>query len=156
MVEHLNIATKILVISDTHNSQFGHTPAGSQHLQLPTPKVDVLLDWGDLTEVGGVSSFKKALKMLGGIDAELKLVITGNHDMELDKSYWEAQRDYDGTPEDPEDEDLAFQATTSPVAKQSVLTFLGGGTLVHPEERAEIHNLYFPLHTGLPRLGFCI
>lgn len=155
MAEHLSIATKFLVISDTHNFQFGDT-AGSQHLQLPTPKVDVLLYCGDLTEVGGVSSFNEALKMLGGIDAELELVIPGNHDMELDKSYWEAQRDYDGAPEDPEDHDLAFQAMTGPLAKQSVITFLGGGTLVHPEDRGETHDLYFPLHTGLLQLGFRI
>lgn len=37
--------------------------------------------------LGGVSSSRKALEMLGCIDAELKLVISGNHDLELDTSY---------------------------------------------------------------------
>jgi hypothetical protein len=33
---------------------------------------------------GGLSEHKRALKMLGSIDAELKLVIAGNHDLPLD------------------------------------------------------------------------
>ena len=41
--------------------------------------------------------------MLGKFGAELKLVIAGNHDLELDKTYWEAQRDDEGNPEDLED-----------------------------------------------------
>ena len=81
------VATTFLVISDTHNFEFANTAKTSQPLRLPTPKADVLLLCGDLTEVGGVSSFEKAMKMLGSIEAELKIVIAGNHDLELDKAY---------------------------------------------------------------------
>ena len=60
------MATNFLVISDTHNLRLDETTdEASRPLQLPTPKADVLLHCGDLTQVGGVSSFKKALKMLG-------------------------------------------------------------------------------------------
>ena len=120
------IATKLLVISDTHNFEFdGSAP---HPLQLPTPKVDVLLHCGDLTHCGGVSSFKKALKMLGSIDAELKLVIPGNHDLELDKQYWEAQVDYEGNPEDPQDHQLAVDVMTGPLAKDAGVIYLHEGT----------------------------
>ena len=122
------VATKFLVISDTHDFEFGDTPHGSQPLQLPAPKVDVLLHCGDLTQVGGVSSFKKALKMLGNIDAELKIVIPGNHDLELDKQFWEAQRDCDGTPEDPGDHDRAIDAMTGSLATEMGVSFLNEGT----------------------------
>ena len=124
------IETKFLVISDTHDFEFVDTVEASfsRSLQLPTPKIDVLLHCGDLTQLGGVSSFKKALRMLGSIDAELKLVIAGNHDLELDKIYWDAQRDDEGTPEDPEDHDLAVEAMTGPLAGEAGVTFLSEGT----------------------------
>lgn len=78
-----------MVISDTHNYKFDDA-VQTLSLQPPTPNADVLLHCGDLTEVGGISCFKKALKMLASVDAELKLVIPGNHDLEFDNSYWEA------------------------------------------------------------------
>ena len=76
MARNSTIATKFLVLSDTHNFEF--TVDTSQPLKLPTPKADVLLHCGDLTEVGGISSFTRALKMLGSIDAGLKLVMQGS------------------------------------------------------------------------------
>ena len=126
MAGNSTIATRFLVLSDTHDFEF--TADISQPLQLPTPKADVLLHCGDLTQVGGISSFKRALKMLGSIDAELKLVIAGNHDLELDKAFWAAQRDEEGKPEDPEDHDLAVKAMTGPLAADAGVTFLTEGT----------------------------
>ncbi|MCJ1387498.1 hypothetical protein MMC18_000341 [Xylographa bjoerkii] len=128
MAGHSTIATKFLIISDTHNFEFRNTAGDSQPLRLPTPKTDVLLHCGDLTQVGGVSSFKKALKMLGNIDAELKLIIPGNHDLELDRSYWEAQCDHEGIPEDPDDHILAVKAMTGPLAAEAGVTYLVEGT----------------------------
>lgn len=75
-----------LIISDTHGLDIHENEA--HPFCLPLPKVDVLLHCGDLTQVGGHGPFRKALKMLGEIDAELKLVIAGNHDLELDGEYW--------------------------------------------------------------------
>ena len=66
--------------------------------------------------------------MLGNIDAELKIVIPGNHDMELDKQFWEAQRDCDGTPEDPGDHNLAIEVMTGPLATEMGVSFLNEGT----------------------------
>ena len=129
MTGQSTITTNFLILSDTHDFQFDDTSAGeSIHFQLPTPKIDVVLHCGDLTQVGGVTSFKKALKMLGHIEAELKLVVAGNHDLELDREFWEAQRDDDGIPEDPKDHVLAVQAMTGPLAREAGVTFLHEGT----------------------------
>ena len=66
--------------------------------------------------------------MLGSIDAELKLVIPGNHDLELDKAFCEAQRNKEGKAEDPEDHDLAVKAMTGPLAADAGVTYLTEGT----------------------------
>ena len=120
------IATRFLILSDTHN--FELTTGTSQPFQLPTPKTDVFLHCGDLTQVGGISSFKLALKMLSSISAELKLVIPGNHDLELDKTFWSSQHDKEGNPKHPEDHDLAIKAMTGPLAAEAGVTFLNEGT----------------------------
>ena len=126
MAGNSSIATRFLVVSDTHDFDF--TAGTSQPLQLPTPKADVLLHCGDLTQVGGVASFKRVLKMLGRIDAELKLVIPGNHDLELDKTYWAARHNEESNPEDPDDHDSAVKAMTGPLAAEAGVTFLTEGT----------------------------
>ena len=116
------ILTSFLVMSDTHNFEFGDTSA---HSQLPLPKVDVVLHCGDLTHCGGSSSFKKALKMLGAIDAELKLVMAGNHDLDLDKRYWTRHLD-EG--DEPEDHDRAVNVMRGELAAQAGVTYLNEGT----------------------------
>ena len=141
-----NVPTKFLVISDTHNFEFNDDE--ERPLRLPTPKADVLLHCGDLTHCGGASSYVKLLKMLGSIDAELKLVIAGNHDLDLDEVYWkaycgkedsscyrvdqdlslEAQSSQEVDTDDPEDYDLAVKTMTGPLAKEAKVTYLNKGT----------------------------
>ena len=114
-------------MSDTHNFDIEDTSTNAQ-LKLPTPQANVTLHCGDLTNVGGVTSFKRALKMLGKFNAELKLVIAGNHDLELDKAYWTLQQEDEGLLEDPEDHDLALEVMTGPLADEAGVTFLSEGT----------------------------
>ncbi|KAL8673673.1 MAG: hypothetical protein Q9168_001928 [Polycauliona sp. 1 TL-2023] len=138
MLSPSTISTKFIVMSDTHNFEFSDCDGTtfSWPLQLPTPKADVLLHCGDLTQVGGLADFKKALKMLGSIDAELKLVIAGNHDLELDQLYWsklalpkvEPEDEYD-VPEDAQDHNLAVDIMTkSELATAAGVTYLTEGT----------------------------
>ena len=142
------MATKFLIISDTHNLRLDETAdADSKPLQLPTPKVDVLLHCGDLTQVGGVSSFKKALKMLGSMDAELKLVIAGNHDLELDSKYWELQCSDEENPEDPEDHDLAVEAMTGTDAREVGVLFLNEGTHTFTLNNGATFTIYVSPYT---------
>jgi len=115
-----------LILSDTHGFESVDGAVPPQKLRLPTPRADVLLHCGDLTHVGEVPSFKKALKMLRSIDAELKLVIAGNHDLELDRTYWEAHHeDYKGK---PEDHHQAVRTMTGSPAAEAGVTYLNEGT----------------------------
>ncbi|KAF2874717.1 Metallo-dependent phosphatase-like protein [Massariosphaeria phaeospora] len=72
--------TRFLILSDTHN-QWPYSP------QTPAPPIDVFIHCGDLTQVGGLPSFHRAISTIQTIDAELKLVIAGNHDLELDEAW---------------------------------------------------------------------
>jgi predicted phosphodiesterase len=126
-----HVSTRFLVISDTHNFEFDNA---SSAFSLPLPKVDVVLHCGDLTNVGGSSSFKNILKMLGAIDAEKKLVIAGNHDLDLDKEYWRSSLQEGDDPEEVEKEHLeehgtAMSIMTGPLAAAAAdVTYLEEGT----------------------------
>ncbi|KAF2799380.1 Metallo-dependent phosphatase [Melanomma pulvis-pyrius CBS 109.77] len=76
----MSVRTRFLIMSDTHN-QWPYSDCDK------APKVDVLLHCGDLTQVSGLPSFRKAIANIKTIDAELKLVIAGNHDLELDEDW---------------------------------------------------------------------
>ncbi|KAK8066227.1 hypothetical protein PG997_012974 [Apiospora hydei] len=84
---------RFLILSDTHNSSFPDPTS------LPT--VDVVLHCGDMTMAGGLSNYHSAMSSLQQIDAELKLVIAGNHDLELDSSWWLTNLDEDDDPDEP-------------------------------------------------------
>ena len=63
------MATTFLILSDTHDDAF---PDPSS-----LPKVDVVLHCGDLTMIGGLGNYKKAIANINALDTELKLVIAG-------------------------------------------------------------------------------
>jgi predicted MPP superfamily phosphohydrolase len=81
-----HVKTRILVISDTHSASPDQN-AGENDIAFrpPLPKADVLLHCGDLTMMGLLHEYEKTLDMLESIDADLKLVIAGNHDISLVK-----------------------------------------------------------------------
>lgn len=82
------VSTRFMVISDTHNYEFDNKAFAHAPFQHPTPTCDVLLHCGDLTMNGELGKLEGVIKMLGSIDAELKLVIGGNHDRTLDGPHW--------------------------------------------------------------------
>ncbi|CAI6265247.1 unnamed protein product [Periconia digitata] len=81
-----NIKTRVLILSDTHSAS--PTENLSSPFRTPLPSADVLVHCGDLTMVGLMSEYKRVMKMLQGVDAQLKLVIAGNHDISLDETYY--------------------------------------------------------------------
>jgi predicted phosphodiesterase len=84
---HIN--TRFLVISDTHSASPEQNPESSKDVSRPPlPKADVLLHCGDLTMIGHLYEYEKTLNLLSDIDADLKLVIAGNHDITLDDVYY--------------------------------------------------------------------
>jgi len=112
------VLTRFLVISDTHNFQFGDGAKVSGHFRQPVPKADVLLHCGDLTQVGGLSAYRKVLSFLGSIDAELKVIIAGNHDLSLDGEYWAT---------DPDEHAQAMELMKGPLAAEAGVTYLEEG-----------------------------
>lgn len=83
-----HVKTRFLIISDTHASDPIQNVDNGAPYRPPLPKADVLLHCGDLTMVGHLDEYEKTLNMLESIDADLKLVIAGNHDISLDETYY--------------------------------------------------------------------
>jgi len=88
----LYIATRVLVLSDTH---------GEALQQLVTTSADVAIHCGDITEESRLDGFA-AITMLRAIDTPVKLVIAGNHDFTLDdKAFSNTRREISGTIDGP-------------------------------------------------------
>lgn len=105
-----------LSLTDNQDSDFASVPCP---LLQPMPRVDVLIHCGDLTQVGGIPEIRKALHMLDKFDAELKLIIAGKHDLELDPAF---------DPDEPEDHAVALALMMGPEAKAAGVTYLSEGT----------------------------
>jgi 3',5'-cyclic AMP phosphodiesterase CpdA len=106
---------KFLVISDTHGAQ-KHSASLAK-----LPQADVVLHCGDLTENGTVKQVEEAIDWLGGIRAELKLCIAGNHEATVDRQFWAKQGG------DADYHSRAIDALLGPQADQGVI-FLTEGT----------------------------
>ncbi len=151
-----NSSTRFLIISDTHNLQFDEAN-DSCHFRQPVPRADVVLHCGDLTQVGGLSMYKKALKMLGSIDAELKLVVAGNHDISLDGRYWQTHLYKGGEGDDPEDDDdpaehsHAMSIMKGPLAAEVGVTYLEEGVHVFTLRNGARFSVYASPYT--PEFG---
>jgi Icc-related predicted phosphoesterase len=105
--------TRFLVVSDTHD----HRALSASH-----PECDVLLHCGDLTEDGSPASLSSAIKNLEAVNAELKLVIAGNHEISLDRDYYVSEGG------DLKDHQKATELAYGELAKASGVTFLTEGT----------------------------
>ena len=64
---------KFVAISDTHGC----------HRQLALPKGDVLLHAGDVCDRGNALQVEDFLDWLNGLDYQYKIIIRGNHDIDL-------------------------------------------------------------------------
>ena len=82
---------RFLIISDTHDIDFYSTNEEQPLRRGHAPKVDVVLHCGDFTENGAPDQILRALTALGSIDAELRLLIAGNHEASLDTSFFVKQ-----------------------------------------------------------------
>lgn len=82
------IKTRFLIISDTHTAPLFPANDTSHAYRDPLPSADVLLHAGDLTKFGYINEYEATIAMLAGVEAELKIVIAGNHDVTLDEEYY--------------------------------------------------------------------
>jgi predicted phosphohydrolase len=110
------IPVRVMIISDTHEHCFD---GGSM------PATEVLIHTGDLTNFGELDSLKKSVAMMGTIDAELKLVIAGNHDISLDKT---RRVENMSDQEYSEYHASALEIMTGALAKEAGVTYLEEGT----------------------------
>jgi Icc-related predicted phosphoesterase len=124
------VSTRFLVISDTHSYKFDDAKKFGGSFVRPVPKCDVLLHCGDLTGVGGVEEYKKVLQMLKEIPAELKLVIAGNHDLDLDREWWANPADWWSSRvknQDMSQHEQALEVMTGALAQEAGVTYLTEG-----------------------------
>ena len=85
MSSRKTIPTRFLVISDTHSTPPLPSDKWDSPYRLPFPKADVILHCGDISDVGNTHEYEPILWALKVADAELKIVIAGNHDITLDE-----------------------------------------------------------------------
>ncbi|KAL8689034.1 MAG: hypothetical protein Q9218_005201 [Villophora microphyllina] len=81
------VKTRFCIISDTHARPLFPSDDTEHSYRDPLPSADVLLHAGDITNSGTMREYQPMFAMLCQADAELKVVIAGNHDLTLDKNY---------------------------------------------------------------------
>jgi Calcineurin-like phosphoesterase len=82
------IPTRILLLSDTHQTALFPPNDRTHAFKAPLPRADVVIHAGDLSNTGVPEQLAKTFNVLASIEAEFKLVIAGNHDLTLDAEYW--------------------------------------------------------------------
>lgn len=92
------IPTSILMLSDTHGLTFG-----DDGWVRPARKFDVAIHCGDLTQESKLEEFSKAINLLSKIDAAVKLIIAGNHELTLDEPVFKEHLAAAGLKEDDEE-----------------------------------------------------
>ncbi|CAE7026070.1 Ser Thr protein phosphatase family protein [Pyrenophora teres f. teres] len=129
-VTSARVKTRFLIISDTHSASPSDNGANNDVSFRPLlPKADVLLHCGDLTMIGHLHEYETTLNMLESIDAGLKLVIAGNHDITLDEEYYVRKGPH--MHRSGYDRDLPAKARnmwTGERAKRAGVTYLDEGT----------------------------
>ncbi|KAK5099596.1 hypothetical protein LTR70_002323 [Exophiala xenobiotica] len=97
----------------------------NEHGNKSFPEVDVVLHCGDITENGGIENYRRSIEGLASIKAELKLVIAGNHDIDLDRVYYEQEC---GGKDESAMTDKAMALWRSKIATDGGIVFLEEGT----------------------------
>ena len=119
--------TRFCIISDTHNQV--PLPSANTHYAYrePLPTADVLLHAGDITMFGRLAEYKNIIDALSVADAELKIVIAGNHDITLHEEYykWHGKNMFHGGPS--EDLEQIGELWTGEAAKKAGIVYLEEG-----------------------------
>ena len=120
------ITTRILIISDTHNK----IPAAARNVEVPyrnpLPRADIILHAGDISMSGKVSEYEGIIDFLAAADAELKIIIAGNHDITLDRAYYKKWGRFKH-PWRLENMDDAMETMTGEAARKAGIVYLGEG-----------------------------
>ncbi|KAF2016847.1 ser/Thr protein phosphatase family protein [Aaosphaeria arxii CBS 175.79] len=124
------VKTRILIISDTHTASLFPSDTHDVPFREPLPKADVLLHCGDMTMIGHLWEYERTLELLSSIDAELKLVIAGNHDISLDEVYYQRKGQYMQMLKEADDSipARARELMTGARAREAGIRYLDEGT----------------------------
>jgi hypothetical protein len=137
-------AVTFLITSDTHD------------FELPAPKVhtDVFLHCGDITNCGDGESIKRAMEWIASIDAELKLVIAGNHDGFLDhRFYKELHKQHGDGGSGVCYQAFCFHQVISSKIRERGVIFLAEGTYEFQLSSGAVFSIYASPYT--PEYGLC-
>ena len=137
------VPVRFLIISDTHTQPLDYETS-ARAFRHPLPKADVLLHCGDLTTVGNPEEYEETLRMLSAIDAELKLVIAGNHDLTLDRNY--RNKSY-SVEEERERQDKAYEIWTGAQARKAGVTYLDEGHYTFSLKNGAFFSVYASQYT---------
>ena len=89
-----HVRTRFCIISDTHSQLPLPSTSSDYAYRQPLPSADVLLHAGDITTFGYLAEYEQMMKALVAADAELKIVIAGNHDITLHDRYYRRDGHY--------------------------------------------------------------
>jgi predicted phosphodiesterase len=125
------VKTRLFIISDTHSHARKPSISLDGPFRPPFPRADILIHTGDLTVTGKIEEHKRAIELLASIPAELKLVIAGNHDLNLDKEYYISEdspaQSIGGNEYDKETAYVAEELWIGQEAKNANITYLTEG-----------------------------
>lgn len=127
-VEQQTVKTRFCILSDTHTRAPLPESSTEYAYRQPLPTAHVLLHAGDLTMTGRVSEYQQMLNVFREADAEVKIVIAGNHDITLDESFYKNVGEslfHSGTSEDL---GKVREMWTGWEAKQAGIIYLEEGT----------------------------
>lgn len=127
-VEQQTVKTRFCILSDTHTRAPLPENSTTYAYRQPLPAAHVLLHAGDLTMTGRVSEYQQMLSAFREADAELKIVIAGNHDITLDENFYRRVGESLFHPGNPEDLEKVREMWTGWEAKQAGIIYLDEGT----------------------------
>ncbi|KAL8950192.1 MAG: hypothetical protein Q9222_003755 [Ikaeria aurantiellina] len=159
MTPSKTIKTRFCIISDTHTAPL-FPPNDTNHAyRSPLPSADVLLHAGDITNSGYIVEYEAMFEMIANADAELKIVIAGNHDITLDKQYYEITGCKLMHCNRPEDLQEVKDIWTGEKAKKAGIVYLEEGISTFTLKNGarftlcNTPDLHLPLPTRILQLG---
>lgn len=121
------VKTTFCLVSDTHDRAPKPTSEDRFAFRDPLPPADVLLHAGDLTMSGGIKEHGKVVEWIKNADAELKIVIAGNHDVDLHAEHYLRYPEEDELEDQWKRIDAVKELWTGPAAKEAGLIYLDEG-----------------------------
>ncbi|KAI4121865.1 MAG: hypothetical protein LQ338_006121 [Usnochroma carphineum] len=141
------VKTRFTIISDTHTAKLFPSTDTEHAYREPLPSADVLLHAGDLTNVGYIHEHETTFDMVSKADAELKIVIAGNHDITLDEQYYRTTGAARMHRNIPEDTTLVKEIWTGAKAKEAAVVYLEEGVRTFTLKNGATFTIYTSPYT---------